>query len=104
LKLPPTIFAQHIAVTAAGMSAAKPMDAEGAIDRAKSGLSKRQAKFFDAICVAHPGAISRVDIASQFNIHPRGGSLGDDLHRLVDRGLVEGGRGGNYRAKDFLFG
>jgi hypothetical protein len=40
-------------------------------------------------------------IAEQFNIHPRGGSLGEDLGRLVGRGLVERDRG-EYRARAYL--
>jgi hypothetical protein len=46
--------------------------------------------------------VTREAIAEQFQIHPRGGSLGEDLGRLVGRGLVEGNRG-VYRARDFLF-
>lgn len=36
-------------------------------------------------------------------IHPRGGSLGEDLGRLVGRGLVERDRG-VYRVRGFLVG
>jgi hypothetical protein len=92
----------NIAVTQAGMSAAEQCDPNEAIDRAKGGLTDRQAKFFDLIVAAYPGAATREEIAEHFQIHPRGGSLGEDLGRLIKRGLVEGGRG-QYRARDFLF-
>jgi hypothetical protein len=92
----------RITVTEAGMSAAEQCDPSEAIQRAKSGLTNRQAQFFELIVAAYPGATTREAIAEHFQIHPRGGSLGEDLGRLVKRGLVEGGRG-QYRARDFLF-
>lgn len=48
-----------------------------------------------------PAAALNQHIA-QFSLHPRGGSLGEDLSRLVGRGLVEANRG-RYRAREFLF-
>lgn len=51
---------------------------------------------------AYPDSIAKETIADQFGIHPRGGSFGEDLGRLVGRGLVDGNRG-IYRARDFLF-
>jgi hypothetical protein len=42
-------------------------------------------------------------IAEHFGLHPRGGSLGEDLGRLCSRGLVEKNSPGRYRARDFLF-
>jgi hypothetical protein len=54
------------------------------------------------IVAAYPGDTTREEIAAHFNLHPRGGSLGEDLGRLVGRGLVDGQRG-RYRARDFLF-
>jgi hypothetical protein len=92
----------QITVTDAGLQAAEMIDPAEAIDRAKSGLTPRQVNFFDSIVAAYPNAITRQAIAEQFGIHPRGGSFGQDLARLVGRGLVEGG-GGEYRARDFLF-
>jgi hypothetical protein len=92
----------RITVTEAGMFAAEQCDPSEAIQRAKSGLTNRQAQFFELIVAAYPGETTREAIAEHFRIHPRGGSLGEDLGRLVKRGLVEGGRG-LYRARDFLF-
>lgn len=92
----------RIAVTDAGQAAAGHVDPAEAIDRAKSGLTNRQAKFFDVIVAAYPEPVTREAIAEQFGIHPRGGSLGEDLGRLVGRGLVTVNRG-QYMARDFLF-
>lgn len=92
----------RIVVTDAGLAAAETVYASEAIESAKSGLSHRQAKFFEVIVEAHPGEVTREEIASKFDLHPRGGSLGEDLGRLVGRGLVEASRG-RYRARDFLF-
>lgn len=92
----------RIIVTEAGQSAAGRVDPSEAIGRAKSGLTARQAKFFEVIINAYPADVSREEIAAQFDLHPRGGSLGEDLSRLVGRGLVEGQRG-RYRAREFLF-
>ncbi len=92
----------HITVTAAGQAAAGHVDAAQAIERAKSGLTTRQARFFEVITAAYPGEVTREEIAAQFDLHPRGGSLGEDLGRLASRGLVEADRG-RYRARDFLF-
>lgn len=92
----------RITVTEAGTAAAGYVDPSQAIERAKAGLTNRQAKFFELIIAAYPEATTREAIAEHFQIHPRGGSLGEDLGRLVGRGLVEGSRG-QYRARDFLF-
>jgi hypothetical protein len=97
-----TIDRGRITVTEAGQSAAGYVDPAEAIDRAKSGLSARQAKFFERIVGAYPGDISREEIAAEFDLHPRGGSLGEDLGRLVGRGLVENNRG-RFKAREFLF-
>lgn len=91
-----------ISVTEAGAAAAETIDASEAIERAKSGLTKRQGKFFDMIVAAYPETITRETIAEAFGIHHRTGSFGQDLGALVSRGLVEGSRG-VYRARDFLF-
>jgi uncharacterized protein len=92
----------RISVTDAGQAAAGHVDPSEAIERAKSGLTARQARFFEVICEAYPEATTREAIAERFELHPRGGSLGEDLGRLVGRGLVEASRG-QYRARDFLF-
>lgn len=92
----------RITITDSGVAAAGHVDPNEAIERAKSGLSNRQAKFFEVICDAYPAEVTREEIAAKFQIHPRGGSLGEDLGRLVGRGLVEGSRG-RYRVRDFLF-
>ncbi len=92
----------RIEVTEAGQAAAGHVDPGEAIERAKSGLTARQAKFFEVICEAYPEATTREAIAERFELHPRGGSLGEDLGRLVRRGLVEANRG-QYRAREFLF-
>jgi hypothetical protein len=94
----------RLAVTAAGMAAAGQLDPAEAIERAKAGLEPRQAKFFKMIVEAYPEGLTREQIAGMCDppIHPRGGSLGEDLGRLVGRGLVDRDRG-TYRARDFLF-
>lgn len=46
-------------------------------------------------------AMARDDIASIMNIHPRGGSFGEDIARLVGRGLATSDRG-RVRARDFI--
>lgn len=92
----------QIRVTDEGMAAAGQLDPAEAIDRAKAGLSARQRRFFDLICAAYPNETTREDIAAACELHPRGGSLGEDLGRLVGRGLVDARRG-RYRARDFLF-
>ncbi len=97
-----TIDRGRIQVTDAGQAAAGHIDPSQAIERAKSGLTARQARFFEAIVAVYPGEISREAIAEQFDLHPRGGSLGEDLGRLVGRGLVDVNRG-QYRAREFLF-
>lgn len=97
-----TLDRGQITVTDAGVDAAGQIDPSEAIDRAKGSLSPRQAKFFESIAAVWPGEISREGIAEQFDLHPRGGSLGEDLGRLVGRGLVENNRG-RYRCRDFLF-
>lgn len=91
-----------IVVTEAGMSAAEQLDASQAVEQAKAGLSPRQARIFDIIAAAYPNSTTREAIAEEMQIHPRGGSFGEDLGRLVGRGLIEGRRG-EYRARDFLF-
>ena len=91
----------HITVTELGFNSAEFEGPEDAIEAAKSGLTNRQRKFFGHIEAAYPGTISREAIASLENIHPRGGSLGEDLGRLVGRGLVERDRS-VYRMRDFL--
>jgi len=92
----------RLVVTEVGMSAAGHLDPADAIERAKSGLTARQRKFFDLIAAAYPDGTTREAIAEAVGIHPRGGSLGEDLGRLVGRGLVDRDRG-TYRARDFLF-
>jgi signal recognition particle GTPase len=92
----------RITVTEAGMAAAGSVDPSEAIERAKSGLTERQRKFFTLIADAYPDEITREQIAEAFQLHPRGGSLGEDLSRLVGRGLVTGHRG-SYKARSFLF-
>ena len=92
----------RLRVTEAGAAAATPVDASQAIDQAKHGLTSRQTGFFETIAAAYPNAIAKDAIAEAFGIHPRGGSFGQDLGRLVGRGLVENYRG-QYRARDFLF-
>lgn len=92
----------RISVTEQGMGAAGEVDVAQAINSARAGLTSRQTKFFDLIVDAYPNGTTREAIAEHFGIHPRGGSLGEDLGRLVGRGLVEGSRG-HYRARDFLF-
>jgi uncharacterized protein len=92
----------RVMVTEAGMAVANCGDPAEAIERAKSGLTNRQRRFFDLIVSAYPGDTTREEIAAAVGIHPRGGSLGEDLGRLVGRGLVDGQRG-RYRARDFLF-
>lgn len=96
-----TIERGTIAVTTRGHQSANPMDPSKAIDSAKAGLSTRQRKFFELIETAYPGTITREAIAEECNIHPRGGSLGEDLGRLVKRGLVENNRGA-YKLRAFL--
>jgi signal recognition particle GTPase len=91
-----------IHVTEAGMAAAGTIDPTTAIETAKGGLTNRQREFFEIICRAYPEATTREAIAQEKELHPRGGSLGEDLGRLVGRGLVEVSRG-QYRARDFLF-
>jgi predicted transcriptional regulator len=91
-----------IEVTEAGMAQAEQLDPAQAIEQAKAGLEPRQRRFFELIIAAYPESTTREAIAEHFQIHPRGGSLGEDLGRLVGRGLVEGERG-RYRARDFLF-
>jgi hypothetical protein len=85
------------------------VDPADAIARAKDALSPRQRRMFDVIVAAYPSAVSREDVAAQLTserkpegLHPRGGSLGEDLGRLAGRGLIEYERG-QYRARDFLF-
>jgi hypothetical protein len=51
---------------------------------------------------AYPEGITREAVAEQMEIHPRGGSFGEDIGRLVGRGLVDSSRG-VIRARDFLF-
>lgn len=92
----------RIAVTTAGMAAANQLDPSQAISTAKSGLTDRQRRFFEMIADAYPDHVTKEQIADRFGIHPRGGSLGEDLGRLVGRGLVDRDRG-TYRARDFLF-
>ncbi len=98
-----TIDRGAITVTAQGQRAANVVDPSVAIDQAKSGLSPRQRDFFELICNAYPETVSREGIAEAKGIHPRGGSLGEDLGRLVGRGLVVYQGKGYYRARDFLF-
>lgn len=92
----------RITVTAAGLAAANDVDPTAAIESAKSGLTNRQRQFFEAIVGAYPESITREAIAQRFELHPRGGSLGEDLGRLVGRGLVTNSRGA-YTAREFLF-
>lgn len=97
-----TIDRGQITVTGTGRSAAATLDPTKAIERARSGLSTRQANFFALIYEAYPRPVTREAIAQRFEIHPRGGSLGDDLRALKNRGLVDYDKRG-YRARDFLF-
>lgn len=92
----------EIRVTDAGMKAATFVDPGKAIDNARAGLTPRQRDFFDMIIKAHPAGMTREAIAAAKGLHPRGGSLGEDLGRLVGRGLIERDRG-VYRAREFLF-
>lgn len=97
-----TVAEAEITVTELGLELAGEIDPSKAIDRAKAGLSPRQRNFFELIEASYPGDISREEIADAMGLHPRGGSLGEDLGRLVGRGLVERSRG-RYRCRDFLF-
>lgn len=92
----------RIFVTDSGMAAGRITGATEAIAQAKAGLSNRQARFFDLIAEVYPNGTTREAIAEQLGIHPRGGSLGEDLGRLIGRGLVEKSHG-QYRVRDFLF-
>lgn len=92
-----------LSVTDKGLASANNVDSAAAIENAKKGLTNRQRDFFDLIAAAYPGSTTREQIAEAKGIHPRGGSLGEDLGRLVGRGLVESSRG-QYRVRDFLFG
>jgi len=91
-----------ITVTDRGFSVANIVSQEEAIASAREGLSSRQRRIFDIIAAEHPNAISREAIAAKMQIHPRGGSFGEDLGRLRGRGLIEYDRG-EARARDFLF-
>lgn len=92
----------RVEVTEAGMAAAGHVDQGEALDRAKASLSNRQRRIFEIVCGVYPATISRESVAEQMEIHPRGGSFGEDIARLVGRGLIESGRG-EMRARDFLF-
>lgn len=91
-----------IGVTEAGQAAAGHLDPQEAIERAKSALSPRQRKFFDAIVAAHPKSMTRQDIADKFGLSVSTGSLSDDLRTLRNRGLIDIEHG-SLRARDFLF-
>lgn len=93
----------RITVTAAGFKGANTIDRAEAIESAKSALSPRQRRFFELIEAAYPDEITREQIAEACNLHPRGGSVGEDLGRLVGRGLVTAVGRGRYRARQFLF-
>lgn len=97
-----TVDRGWIVVTDAGAQQAQQIDPMQAIESAKNGLQPRQRAFFEAIMAAYPEGLTREQVGEQFNLHPRGGSLGEDLGRLVGRGLVERDRG-VYRARQFLF-
>jgi hypothetical protein len=92
----------RIQLTELGEKSAEPVDPATAIDSARSGLSPRQTRIFDIVATAYPDGITREAIAEQMDIHPRGGSFGEDIGRLVGRGLVDNNRG-VVRARDFLF-
>ncbi len=91
----------YITVTPAGMGAACTTASYDAVAAARAGLSPRQARIFDIIVAAWPDSMAREDIASIMNIHPRGGSFGEDIARLVGRGLATSDRG-RVRARDFI--
>lgn len=92
----------RLTVTAQGHAAASPVDPAEAIERAKGGLSPRQTRIFDAVCNVYPESVTRDLVAAEMGIHPRGGSFGEDIARLVGRGLITSDRG-SLRARDFLF-
>jgi hypothetical protein len=91
-----------LVVTAAGRAIASPVDPAEAIQRARAGLSPRQTRIFDLVAAAYPGDTTREAVAQAMDIHARGGSFGEDIKRLVDRGLITNERG-VMRARDFLF-
>ncbi len=92
----------RLTVTPEGQAAAGAIDPATAVDRARGGLSPRQTRIFDLIVAAHPGSTTRQAVADAMEIHARGGSFGNDIARLVGRGLIESDRG-TLRARDFLF-
>lgn len=97
-----TVDRGDITVHPDGLAAANEIRLDQVIMTAKSGLTARQSKFFEMIVAAYPGTISRKEIAAAHDLHPNGGSLGQDLGRIVGRGLATNDRG-DYRAADFLF-
>lgn len=91
-----------ITITAEGIASAEPMDAALAIERAKSALTNRQKTIFELVTAAYPESTTRDAVAEAMQIHPRGGSLGEDIGRLAGRGLISSSKG-VLKAKDFLF-
>lgn len=99
----------RVTVTDKGFSNANVISQEQAIENAKAGLEPRQRRIFDIIAAVYPGSITREEIARSMTsekkpdgLHPRGGSLGEDIGRLAGRGLITIERG-SARARDFLF-
>lgn len=92
----------EITVTDSGRAAVGSIDTTGAIERARSGLTGRQARIFDLVVAAYPSSTTREEVAAGMGIHPRGGSFAEDIARLAGRGLIESSRG-VLRARDFLF-
>jgi hypothetical protein len=92
----------RLTVTDAGVQAAEPVDPAQAIESAKAGLSPRQSTIFGHVVEVYPNKITRDAIAEKMNIHPRGGSFGEDIGALKGRGLIESSKG-VLRARDFLF-
>lgn len=92
----------RINVTPSGMSAGGVISQEEAVRLAKASLSPRQRRIFEIVERAYPEAVARDNIAAEMGIHPRGGSFGEDISRLVGRGIVESTRG-QVRVRDFFF-
>lgn len=93
----------RITVTPAGMAQAGRVSAREAIERAKASLSGAQRNIFDILVKAYPGTLTREAVAEMLNIHPRGGSFGENIGALKGRGLIESDRG-VMKARAFLFG
>ena len=91
-----------ITVTEAGWAVAGTISNEEAISAAKNSLTPRQGRIFEIVSGVYPARITREQVAAQMDIHPRGGSFGEDIARLVGRGLIESARG-ELQARAFLF-